>query len=49
MKDIASKGLVTNYGEEGATKRKWEAREVTPLLKEGQKNLSHATGGSQKF
>ena len=42
-----SKGLVTNYGEGGATKREGGAREVLPLRKGGGggKSFSHAEGG----
>ena len=43
------KGLVTNYGEGGATKREGGAREVLPLRKGGGgKSFSHAEGGAQK-
>ena len=44
------KGLVTNYGEGGATKREGGgAREVLPLRKGGgRKSFSHAEGGAQK-
>ena len=45
----AAKGLVTNYGEGGATKREGGAREVLPLRKVGDgKSFSHAEGGGQK-
>ena len=33
--DFHNKGLVTNYGEGGATKREGGAREVLPLRKGG--------------
>ena len=43
------KGLVTNYGEGGATKREGGAREVLPLRKGGGgKSFSRAEGGAQK-
>ena len=43
------KGLVTNYGKGGATKREGGAREVLPLQKGGGgKSYSHAEGGAQK-
>ena len=55
MKDLHShtctcyKGVVTNYGEGGATKREGGAREVLPLRKGGGgKSFSHAEGGAQK-
>ena len=47
-----SKGLVTNYGEGGATKREGGAREVLPLhsLKGGaRKVLPCLEGGRKKF
>ena len=48
-----SKGLVTNYGEEGggATKREGGgAREVSPLQKRGaEKVLAMLKGGHKKF
>ena len=43
------KGLVTNYGEGGATKREGGAREVLPLQKGGGgKSFRHSEGGAQK-
>ena len=43
------KGLVTNYGEGGATKREGGAREVLPLRKGGAgKVLAILKGGAQK-
>ena len=45
-----SKGLVTNYGEGGATKREGGAREVLPLRKGGaEKVLAILKGGHKKF
>ena len=45
----AGKGLVTNYGEGGATKREGGAREVLPLQKGGGgKSFSQAEGGAQQ-
>ena len=44
------KGLVTNYGEGGATKREGGAREVLPLRKGGaEKVLAMLKGGHNKF
>ena len=44
------KGLVTNYGEGGATKREGGAREVLPLRKGGaEKVLAILKGGHKKF
>ena len=45
------KGLVTNYGEGGATKREGGAREVIPLRKGGgaEKVLAMLKGGHKKF
>ena len=44
-----NKGVVTNYGEGGATKREGGAREVLPLRKEGaEKVLAILKGGAQK-
>ena len=44
------KGLVTNYGEGGATKREGGAREVLPLRKGGaEKVLAMLKGGHKKF
>ena len=44
------KGLVTNYGEGGATKREGGAREVLPLRKGGAgKVLAILKGGHKKF
>ena len=44
------KGLVTNYGEGGATKGGGGAREVLPLRKGGaQKVLAMLKGGHKKF
>ena len=44
-----SKGVVTNYGEGGATKREGGAREVLPLRKGGaEKVLAILKGGAQK-
>ena len=43
------KGVVTNYGEGGATKREGGAREVLPLRKGGaEKVLAILKGGAQK-
>ena len=43
------KGVVTNYGEGGATKREGGAREVLPLQKGGaEKVLAILKGGAQK-
>ena len=45
-----TKGLVTNYGEGGATKREGGAREVLPLRKGGtEKVLAILKGGHKKF
>ena len=45
-----SKGLVTNYGEGGATKWEGGAREVLPLRKGGaEKVLAILKGGHKKF
>ena len=45
-----TKGLVTNYGEGGATKREGGAREVLPLQKGGaEKVLAILKGGHKKF
>ena len=45
-----NKGLVTNYGEGGATKREGGAREVLPLRKGGaEKVLAMLKGGHKKF
>ena len=47
---FSAKGLVTNYGEGGATKREGGAREVLPLRKGGaQKVLAMLKGGHKKF
>ena len=47
---IFPKGLVTNYGEGGATKREGGAREVLPLQKGGaEKVLAMLKGGHTKF
>ena len=44
-----SKGVVTNYGEGGATKREGGAREVLPLRKGGaEKVFAILKGGAQK-
>ena len=44
------KGVVTNYGEGGATKREGGAREVLPLRKGGaEKVLAMLKGGHKKF
>ena len=44
-----TKGVVTNYGEGGATKREGGAREVLPLRKGGaEKVLAILKGGAQK-
>ena len=44
------KGVVTNYGEGGATKREGGAREVLPLRKGGaEKVLAILKGGHKKF
>ena len=44
------KGLVTNYGEGGATKREGGAPEVLPLRKGGaEKVLAMLKGGHKKF
>ena len=46
----ATKGVVTNYGEGGATKREGGAREVLPLRKGGaEKVLAMLKGGHKKF
>ena len=46
----SDKGLVTNYGEGGATKREGGAREVLPLRKGGaEKVLAMLKGGRKKF
>ena len=43
------KGVVTNYGEGGATKREGGAHEVLPLRKGGaEKVLAILKGGAQK-
>ena len=45
-----SKGLVTNYGEGGDTKREGGAREVLPLRKGGaEKVLAMLKGGHKRF
>ena len=45
-----NKGVVTNYGEGGATKREGGAREVLPLRKGGaEKVLAILKGGHKKF
>ena len=45
-----AKGLVTNYGEGGATKQEGRAREVLPLRKGGAgKVLAMLKGGHKKF
>ena len=45
-----TKGLVTNYGEGGATKREGGAREVLPLRKGvAEKVLAILKGGHKKF
>ena len=50
LKTWSSKGLVTNYGEGGATKREGGAREVLPLRKGGaEKVLAMLKGGQKKF
>ena len=47
---IRLKGVVTNYGEGGATKREGGAREVLPLRKGGtEKVLAILKGGHKKF
>ena len=47
---ITFKGLVTNYGEGGATKREGGAREVLPLREGGaEKVLAILKGGHKKF
>ena len=47
---IIIKGLVTNYGEGGATKREGGAREVLPLRKGGaEKVLAMLKGGHKRF
>ena len=44
------KGLVTNYGEGGATKREGGASEVLPLRKGGaEKVLAMLKGGTKSF
>ena len=44
------KGVVTNYGEGGATKREGGARELLPLRKGGaEKVLAILKGGHKKF
>ena len=46
---VQAKGVVTNYGEGGATKREGGAREVLPLRKGGaEKVLAILKGGAQK-
>ena len=46
---MATRGLVTNYGEGGATKREGGPREVLPLRKGGaEKVLAMLKGGAQK-
>ena len=46
----AAKGLVTNYGEGGATKREGGAHEVLPRRKRGaEKVLAMLKGGHKKF
>ena len=48
--DMITKGVVTNYGEGGATKREGGAREVLPLRKGGaEKVLAILKGGHKKF
>ena len=42
------KGLVTNYGEGGATKREGGHVKFYPYKKEGGKSYSHAEGGAHK-
>ena len=50
MACIVHKGVVTNYGEGGATKREGGAREVLPLRKGGAgKVLAILKGGHKKF
>ena len=45
-----TKGLVTKYGEGGATKREGGAREVLPLRKVGAEKVSAILkGGHKKF
>ena len=47
---LENKGVVTNYGEGGATKREGGAREVLPLRKGGaEKVLAILKGGHTKF
>ena len=47
---VLDKGLVTNYGEGGATKREGGAHEVLPLRKRGaEKVLAVLKGGHKKF
>ena len=47
---LLTKGLVTNYGEGGATKREGGAREVLPLRTGGaEKVLAMLKGGHKKF
>ena len=47
---LNNKGLVTNYGEGGATKREGGACEVLPLRKGGaEKVLAMLKGGHKKF
>ena len=42
------KGLVTNYGEGGATKQEGGTWSFTPTKREGGKSFSHAEGGAQQ-
>ena len=50
LSQLGYKGLVTNYGEGGATKREGGAREVLPLRKGGaEKVLAMLKGGHKKF
>ena len=45
-----TQGVVTNYGEGGATKREGGAREVLPLRKGGaEKVLAILKGGTKSF
>ena len=47
---VLNKGVVTNYGEGGATKREGGAREVLPLRKGGaEKVLAILKGRHKKF
>ena len=50
VEKTANKGVVTNYGEGGATKREGGAHEVLPLRKGGaEKVLAILKGGHKKF